>query len=1130
MKQMKFYFIAHVLIFVMHGFNMAQDKNQISVRGSSFEIILENKDYKFIDKQKNHFTIRDYYDFTDESLSGMFKLPSREIIVAIPPESNPKISLISSSSQKYSNTIPALNPKLELENDSTIKLTEVEYSDRVSLSSTVSPIEVKGFFWLRDFYCVHIKINTHIFDERSNVIAELKDINLRFEFENRFNMSDNSPLQIKSDFDENLKIVVANSGIAEQFRSNPKILLADTTGSWINYSANYLRIGTASDGLFRITKQDLENYGVITSGINPKTFQLFEYGTEKPIFVFGESDLLFDNGDYIEFFGTKNYSKISARIINTNKMPYNNYLDKYTDTTIYFLTWGTSNGLRAKENNIFQPSATDSLTYFTSVNHYESNPMDVLFYTFHNDLVESQFPFWDTGKGWYWRWLAPWATPSSFTISASDIIPDKNAKFYGKLQSYSSTGSSNVHLIKLLINDIKIDSQLANRYQRVLLQGLISTNSLINGNNTLDITYSEAGGAGNGGMLIDWVEAEYPRRLKLQENSLYFEFRDITTTTMRIIKIENIPDTSYLLYKVKPDFQKITAFNVINGNLYFTDTVSNENAYYLVEQKAFSKPIFFKYKTFTNLRNQNNQVDYIGITHPVFATSVTDYVNYISANFSVTANVFLVEDIFDEFGYGYPTAEAIREFVLYKFQSSPTPKPSYLVLFGDANYDYKKYRTASQGIIGGGNFVPSFGYPVSDQFYAIWDSIGVRLPQMSVGRIPLNKSSEMDFYKSKVQNNINKPFDDWNKKYLFFSGGRANYPEEIALYKFVNDSVINNFLSPPPLAGTYYHFYKTTNPLTDFGPYPPNTIKAAIEAGAVFISYIGHSGTATWDNSISEVKQLKNTVNRNPIISDFGCSTNKFAEPDIIAFGERFVLDGNGQALAYIGNSALGFVSTAIKGPGNFYKSVIQDTLFQIGKAHLKAKYLMFQQLGSSNVVNEFSFANTLMGDPTIKIQIPHLPNLVVKNNDILFETSFINDELDSIEIKLVLNNYGTVVPDSFKMKIVHYYQSVMIEQIEKILSLPTFKDTISFWVETKNKPGRHTLEVNLDSENIIDEIYESDNVTSVYFDVSSSTIRDLFVNRFENPILDSIVVLSPTAKNEKSPTMNFQLADNEDF
>ena len=509
---------------------------------------------------------------------------------------------------------------------------------------------------------------------------------------------------------------------------------------------------------------------------------------------------------------------------------------------------------------------------------------------------------------------------------------------------------------------------------------------------------------------------------------------------------------------------------------------------------------------------------------------MSDYVNYISDNYDVTSNVFSVEDIFDEFGYGYPTPESIREFILYKFQSSPSPRPSFLTLFGDANYDYKKYRTASQGIIGGGNFVPSYGYPVSDQFYAIWDSTGFRQPQMYIGRLPINNISELEFYKSKVKNNLEKPYDDWNKKYLFFSGGRANYPEEISQYKFVNDSVINNFISTLPLAGKYHHFYKTSTPQTDFGPYDESTIRNAINDGAVFISYIGHSGTATWDNSISDVKQLKNNVSRNPVISDFGCSTNKFAEPDIIAFGERFVLEKDGQALGYIGNSALGFVSTAIKAPGNFYKSIIKDSIYQIGKAHLRAKYLMFEQLGSSNVVNQFSFSNTLIGDPIVKIQIPNKPNLTISPKDIIFEDNLINDGMDSIKIKAAINNFGSLVPQNFKFSFTHSYQNTITEEYEQTLTLPLFSDTLSFWIDVLNKPGQHTLRFILDVEDSISEIIENDNIAVVQFNVASTSIRDMFVQRNENPNIDSLIILNPSSKIGNSETLILESSSDENF
>jgi hypothetical protein len=1129
---MKFKFITkiYLLLLLMVNPAFAQVENKVIVNGNSFEISLTNKNYDYRDESKNQFTIRDYYEFTDESSSGKFKLPSRDLIVAIPPNSRPHISVISSTEKKYYNVVPALNPALEIINDSTINMKEVEYANRKIGDKPNPEIEIKGYFWLRDFYCVHVKINSFQFDEKSRLLTELKDIKLKFEFRDQPNILSYSPLVYKNQFDDNLSLVLANSEIAEQFRSAPKILVNDTTGNWINYTASYLKIGTANDGLFRINKSDLESYGINTSTINPKTFQLFESGNEKPIYIFGETDFTFDEGDYIEFYGTKNYSKISPRVINPKNMPYNNYLDKYTDTTIYFLTWGTAEGLRAKENNLFQSSAIDTLTYFTSTTHIEQNPMDILFNTFHSDLVESQFPFWDTGKAWYWRFLANWSGPGIFTIPITDLLLNKNAKFYVKLSSFGSTGSSNVHLLQLFMNNNLIDSQVANRYDRVLMNGAISTNLLNEGDNQLMLTYNDAGGASNGVLLIDWVEAEYPRKLKLINDSLYFQFNDVNGTSLKMIRIENVSTPDFLLFKVKPSFQRITAYSLVNGDLFFTDTVSNEDAYFIVRQNKFSKPIFYKLKTFTNLRSQSNQLDYIGITHPDFIQAVNEYVQYISDNYSVTANVFSVEDIFDEFGFGYPTSESIREFIMYKFQSAPLPKPSFLTLFGDANYDYKKYRTASQGIKGGGNFVPSYGYPVSDQYYVIWDSTGFGLPQMYIGRIPINKSSEMEFYKSKVKNNIDKPFDVWNKKYLFFSGGRANYPDEISLYKSVNDSVINKYINPPLIAGKSQHFYKTTDPITDFGPYQESIIRNSIDDGAVLISYLGHSGTATWDNSISDVRQLKNNVNRNPVISDFGCSTNKFAEPDIVAFGERFVLGNDGQALGYVGNSALGFVSTAIKAPGNFYKSIIQDTIFQIGKAQLRAKYLMFEQLGSSNVVNEFSFSNTLIGDPIVKVKIPNRPNLTITKNDIIFNDNLITDASDSVLVKLALNNFGTVIPQSFKLSLTHSYQNSVIEQFVQTQTLPRFSDTLSFWINVHKKPGQHSLQINLDANNLISEIYEDDNDIALQFSVASTSIRDMFFNRYENPNLDSLIILNPSSKSDKPLSLILQSSDNEEF
>lgn len=103
------------------------------------------------------------------------------------------------------------------------------------------------------------------------------------------------------------------------------------------------------DALFRITRSDLEEKGINVNSINPKSFRLIESGVEEPITVIGQDDNSFDASDYIQFYGTLNYPKISHRIINAPNEQYNEYLNRYSDTTLYFFNLGTK---RWKENSI----------------------------------------------------------------------------------------------------------------------------------------------------------------------------------------------------------------------------------------------------------------------------------------------------------------------------------------------------------------------------------------------------------------------------------------------------------------------------------------------------------------------------------------------------------------------------------------------------------------------------------------------------------------------------------------------------------------------------------------------------------------------------------------------------------
>jgi len=1098
MKQSLYIFLCMIICIQVLN---AQARHVTTVQGNTFFITVDSSTYNFSDTAKGKFIVRNYYNFTNPSSPGTYKLPYRNIILAIPPYSKPVIQVVNKQETILHNYVPATNPQSTLTNDSTITLKNIGYKN-IENYKPQNVVEAAGYFWYRDFYCVNLRINDCYFDQNSSSIVEYKNLKLSLSFAQP--LAQSSPVKIISDYDKQLKNLIYDSDIAEQFRTSPKLTASDSTGNWFNYSSTYVKLGVVNDGLFRIYKSDLNNLGINVSGINPKTFQLFLYGKEVPVFVKDENSGVFSDSDYIEFYGTKNYPPISYRTINAPNQNYNEYLNRYTDTSIYFLTWGNQNGIRSNIDSSFNASTSDTLDYYTQFQHYEKNTMAQNLY---DDEVENQTPGWIRNRSWYWTWL--FVGKSSYTFQAPNLYPNEPANFYFKLVSAGSSISTNSHNVILSVNNTTLDSEVVNRYQQVVLHGTLNSNNLIAGNNQLYVRNYDNGTTPNY-FAIDWYDIEYPSYLTMQNDSLYFKVSDDAARKFRIIKISNVTDTNLIVYKVKPNFTRIINCIFSAGNLFFTDTVGAGDTYIVISPSKILKPTFYYQKQFADLRSSSNQADYIAITHPDFLQTASIYIQKISSLYSVSTKLINVNDIYDEFGFGFPTPESIKLFLETAFQNWQSPKPSYLTLIGDADYDYKHYVYLSSGIAGGGNFVPSYGDPVSDNWYAIWNDSTVAIPQMMVGRIPIDNSADLDYYLSKVENNYNQPYDEFNKRYLLFSGGDPTVPYQVDQLKAVNDTIISQMIAPKPIAGEYAHFYKTVTPPTNFGPYTPDQVQSAISNGGVFISYIGHSGTATWDNSINETTQLQNNVGKSSLITDFGCSTNKFAEPDIVSFGERFLLSSTGQAIAYLGNSSLGFTTTATTVPPIFYHTLLFDSLHQVGATHLNTKIQMFNQYGSSQVFNVFSYTNTLLGDPVIQIKIPNKPNLEIQTSDITVNNT-ITENQDSTLVKFAVHNFGLANNDTLQIAVVHTMPNKSTETKNITIQMPEIADTIGVWLNIKSMPGTHTFQVTLDPNNYVDEIYKSDNTAQATFFVASESLKDLIAYKVENSALNFIDVLNPT-------------------
>jgi hypothetical protein len=1113
---MKTKIFCFVLLFTAFTSNYSQSNYSAEkISSNSFELIFENEIPFKLEKEDNKNIIK-FYGFMDESKPGEFILPSKDVFINIPVNTSPSIKLIPINSTEI-NALPSLNPNVIRIDDSTKIYSEI---NEPVLTLNENLFEIKGYLWISDYYCIHISVKPFYYDYNKRATIKLDEYKIQLRFDQKLNMIESSSSD-ENDLIANKKYFFP--GNKKDFGRNNI-----TSDGWIDYSKTYLKIGTFEDAIYRISKQNLISANVPANSINPKTFKMYWKGNEIPILVSGEQDNQFDENDFIEFVGRKNYGDENYREPAEYNEPYTEYIDKYSDTTIYWLTWDGPDGLRTETELTITGTTNDTLEYYDELLHIENNYW--YDYALGGSSVRREYPFIYENETWNWWGQNVGTKNNGFTVF--DLYPGKPANAYVKLQSWSTNQSTNAHLLHLKLNSntTAYDSGYINKYEVKTLHAAFSSDLLSNGSNTLKII-SEPTLSNPNRCFGDWWEVEYPRYLKVTNDSLLFAYRNLTEPIISNIKITNIQSEDITLYKFYDNYQnvKITNFGRAGDVITFADTVDKGDKFIFIESAKIKNPVIYSTKQFKNLSNPSNQADYILITHPMFIPNAENYISFIESSYGVTAEIVNVYDIYDEFNFGFFSPEPIKDFLMIASSNWRPPAPKNVFIVGRANYDYHGYKTIYFDNPVEPNYVPSYGVPVSDNWFVIWDSTGAAIPQMNIGRLPARSVEEFQHYLSKHQNYISKGISDWNKKYLMLTGGNFTNPSQIARLKQVNDFVADNYVSPAPIGGIATHFYKTANPVTNFGPFPPEFVQNTFDEGSVFISYLGHSGTQTWDNSITDPSQLDNLVDRNPLISDFGCSTAKFAEPDITSFSELFVNGLNGQAIAYVGNTSLGYESTATTYPRYFYGKILRDSVYNLGDAHRLSKIDMLNEISSSGTYEVFSYTNTLVGDPIISLPIPPKPNLAISSEGITFTPSIPIDNEDSLQVTISYTNFGRVTSDSLNIKVEDIYNQLNnYSQVIKT-ELPLNKNEITISIPIKDLPGEHTLRVILDELDQIDEIDETDNLIELSYNVLTATIRTTNIYESANLINNEIVFLNPSADPGVN-NFNLELSFNKEF
>ncbi len=1109
----KFYLLIFFIIFPFSSNVFSQVSNIVEkVENEKYKITFDSPAINYSIKQLSNRKEISFPGFVDENSPGTFILPKKDLFIAIPPNSNPTVNLKILSSETI-DAVPAINPFVKSLNDS---LVTYEAVDKPIKSNNSANFKIKGKLWIGNNYCLHVQVKLFDVDSDSRRVIKYNKFEIDLTFKSNL-----STLGKQINSHEEISPLIINPELAENYLGKPQFPVSDT-GSWIDYTKDYLKIGTALNSIYKITPNELASFNVSVNSIDPRTFKMYKNGNEIPIYVKGEDDGTFDDSDYVEFVGERNYGG-HHREISPYGQPYNEYLGRYTDTTVYWLTWTGDNGMRVKQISSNNSITQDTLVYYDEIIHLEINNW---FDFSMQDLVRRESPFWYENNTWSEGNLGVGTRNKNFTLS--DIYPGKPVEVFEKLQDYASNINADAHLLSISLNNEPVqDSGYIDKYQKTVLMGQYNSDALQEGTNTVKI-HSYTTNANPNLCILDWTEIEYPRYIKASNDSLLFFFPFLTSKKFISVKIQNLSGENFSIWKYGDSYAKYFSAKS-NNEIVIQDTIGPSDKFVVLNENNLQTPKLYYVKKFRNLRSSQNKADYIAVTHKKFIQQVEQYANFIAQSYNVSTDVVDADDIYDEFSYGQFNPECIKDFLKTTHNNWQQPLPKYVALIGGATYDYHRNKTIFQHAPPVNNYVPSFGSPVSDNWFVTWDTTKAYVPEMNVGRIPVTTTDEFQRYFEKHQNYVSQKINEWNKRFIFFSGGTGNNQSQLDQLRNVNKYVIDNYVTPPPVSGSYTHFYKTIDPTTNFGPYTNEEIQSAIQKGGLFISYLGHSGTQTWDNSITQPSQLRNNLNRNPLISDFGCSTARFGEPDIKSFSQLFVLDPEGQAIAYIGNSSLGFVSTATTAPKLFYKELLADSIYNISEALKIAKLDLLQQYGSSGVYQLFALTNTLIGDPILKLQLPSKPDLSISSSDIIYSASQLTDQVDSINIKIDYHNFGSTNSDSIKILVKDEFNGKINYSKTFEREMPSLDDSLSVKIPTNNLPGEHVLTISLDPNNLIDELNKDNNSITIKLNVASSTLRSYYDYSIDRESDGKIKIINPTL-NPISEKIVLQLSKTQDF
>ena len=544
-----------------------------------------------------------------------------------------------------------------------------------------------------------------------------------------------------------------------------------------------------------------------------------------------------------------------------------------------------------------------------------------------------------------------------------------------------------------------------------------------------------------------------------QKNNLLYEESINTNTYSKQLKFQNIFQPHYKAKVLSPP-TSISKFFISSQNDFSNTTIKKVNKPYLFDKNNKTDILVIYNREFEDFKNK----------YVAFRQKTEPHLSFKSIE---------VEDIFNEFNFGKKSPYSIKNF-LYFARNNWKDSIKALVIIGNASWDVSKRMSYSVST----DFVPSYGFPSADYWYALLDE-DLR-PVINVGRISIHSVEDGENYYQKLVDYYSIPDQPWMKNFLFLSGGEND--DERAKFARIKSYFFDEYIKYDNLCGTSDSVAKYDKNIG--GTAEAGEIREKINRGTLWVNFLGHANQSIFDMDGWQVNKLNN-YQKYSFFSTISCNTGAHADPGIIhSRNEEYVYFKDKGFIGSIGSSTFGWVDEN--------RFIILRIIQNLNDPNSKLEYIGdLLNYGKNGLANEGAqldtkFHNAMIGDPLLKLRVSRLPNLYTYATTVSIKNRTGNSDIsisDSIVVIIgEIYNNGLKLNEDVALRIYNIYDN-KIDSADFVINSICFSSAFQVEFNISNQPGEHIVRVVIDPENKFDYLKPENKIFEKSFYVYSPSL-----------------------------------------